>query len=193
MRMALGISDFLTMRSRDLRAALVGGHPVDPAAIENREYHGIALGLPRWIERLTWKKFTKTFHRDPETGALRGWNVRVVQTPLDDPAWEPQRRNDAPVTFGYYEVIPGEGVRMPLPAQHGLLIHYGLGGNPLWEAFGRARDPLVAVNAGSSELLLGWTYMDWGFVRVGTPSFFLLKRGPELGHLARPPRAPRRE
>ena len=48
-----------------------------------------------------------------------------------------------------------------------LLIDYGKSGT---------RDPLVAVKEGSSELLLGWTYLDLGVTRIGTPSFFVLER-----------------
>ena len=46
------------------------------------ENRGISLGLPAWVERLSWKKFAKAFHRDPRTQRLRGWNVRIEQGAL---------------------------------------------------------------------------------------------------------------
>ena len=46
------------------------------------------------------------------------------------------------------------------------------------------RDPIVAVNPGSADLLLGWSYLDLGRVQVGTPSFFSLERDVPLTHLA---------
>ncbi len=66
-----------TASHRALRDAIVHGHPVDPRALEGWAYRGTSLGLPRVVERLTWKTFQKTFYRDPFSGALRGWNVRL--------------------------------------------------------------------------------------------------------------------
>ena len=40
----------------------------------------------------------------------------------------------------------------------------------------RVRDPIVAVHAGSVAMLLGWSYVDLGFARMPTPSYFLLER-----------------
>ena len=48
------------------------------------------------------------------------------------------------------------------------------------------RDPLIALNPGSNQLLLGWSYADLGFARLGTPSYFLLERERPLGHIAYP-------
>jgi hypothetical protein len=40
----------------------------------------------------------------------------------------------------------------------------------------RMRDPIVALHEGSVDLLLGWSYLDLGFWRMPTPSYFLLER-----------------
>jgi len=146
--------DLLAMRRPQLAAALRGGHPIDPAALDDTAYRGISLGLPRWAERLSWKTFQKTFHRDPGSGALRGWNVRVEQRGLDAASVALVRRGE-PFTFGPYVV----------------------------------RDPIVALNEGSVELLLGWSYVDLGLLRVPTPSFFLLEREGPLAHVVAAPRA----
>ncbi len=151
-------ADFLSLSRRELRGLLASGHAIDPKALDESEYRGVSLGLPRPIVALTWLTFRKTFHRDPRTGRLRGWNVRMEQTGLEG-LRTPMRSGGAPRCFGHYEVKPNE---------RGLLIDYG--------RWARARDPIVALEAGSVERLLGWTYLDLGLARVCTPSFFLLER-----------------
>jgi len=178
--------DLLTMSRPELLAVLRNGHPIDPRDLDDTEYAGISLGLPEVVERLTWKKFKKTFHRDPRSGALRGWNVRIQQDGLDRP-WVPMYRGGEPKTFGHYQVVDPTGVPMPADCHGGLLIDYGRGGNRRFDAIGLTRDPVVAVNPGSAELLLGWSYIELGFTRFGTPSFFSLERDGELTHHVAPP------
>jgi hypothetical protein len=120
---------------------------------------------------MTWKKFKKVFHRDPVTKRLRGWNVRIVQDGLDAP-WTPKMRGDRPVTFGHFEVVQPSERRRRIPCR-GLLLDYGL-----------LRDPLVAMVEGSTELLLGWSYLELGFTWLKTPSFFALLRDVPLTHVA---------
>lgn len=155
---------------RQLRALLAAGHPIDPAALANTTYRGISLGLPAWVERLTWKKFTKAFHRDPRDGRLRGWNVRIEQDGLDRP-WRPRLRDGRPWTFGHFAVVS---------ERDRLLLDYGAGGNRRLDPLGLLRDPLVALRAGSVERLLGWSYLAIGPVDVPTPSYFLLERAEPL-------------
>ncbi len=183
--MALGRDDLLLLTGSELLNLLCGGHPIDAAELDDREYRGISLNLPGVVERLTWKKFRKTFHRDPRTGRLRGWNVRVQQSPLSDAAFEPMRKRGEPVTFGHYEVYDAEGYDMPAPASRGLMIDYGKGGNSRLDPTARLRDPIVSVN-GDVDLLLGWTFVDLGLTTVRTPSFFVLERDVELTHIALP-------
>lgn len=171
------------MNRRDLARALLAGHAIEPAALDNTQYRGVSLGLPRFIERLTWKTFRKVFHRDPATGQLRGWNVRLEQRGVDGPS-VPMLRGGRPFTFGHYQVVaPGERP-MPLGAYHGLLIDYGLAPHALFDVTRFLRDPIVAVNPGSVELLLGFTYVEIGTLRLATRSFFTLEReGPLQGPL----------
>ncbi len=178
-------SEFLALSKKQLLAELRRGHPIDPESLFDKEYKGTSLGLPGFVERLTWKKFKKTFHNDEQLGVLRGWNVRLVQNALDQPCI-PQQKNGVPMTFGHYHVVSPTGRRVPKGCDRGLLIDYGLGGNPFFELTGRMRDPLVALIPGDSNLLLGWSYLDLG-VCIGTPSFFTLEYDCPLGNVAVPP------
>lgn len=173
---------FLSMDRRQLAEALRRGHPIDPRALDDTAYRGISLGLPRWMEKLSWKTFQKTFHRDPATGALRGWNVRVEQRGLDA-ASTPLLRDGQPRTCWHYRVVDPAGRKVPRGCANGLLIDYTPDGGLL----ACVRDPLVAVNQGSVELLLGWSYVDLGLVRMGTSSYFLLEREGPLQHVASTP------
>jgi hypothetical protein len=166
------------MSRRALASTLREGHPIDPRALDDSEYRGISLGLPAWMERLSWKTFQKTFHRDPATGALRGWNVRVEQRGLDAPSVAKVRKG-APWTFGHYVVRPLDPASSPRGLQRGLVIDY----SPEGGLMGRMRDPLVALHEGSVQQLLGWSYMDLGFWRMPTPSYFLLEREAPLSRV----------
>lgn len=165
---------FLALRPRQLGQMLAAGHPIDPEKIAGHGYRGISLGLPDIAVRLSWRTFQKTFHRLPD-GRLVGWNVRVVQRGIEAPT-EPKEKRGAPWTFGYYEVVPSAGRRAPLAPESSLLIDYGRGGNGLFEPFRPMRDPLVALEPGRFDRLLGWSYVELGPFRISTPSYFLLER-----------------
>jgi len=181
--MTVTVEDLLTLDGPSLMDVLRGGHPIDPTSLDDTEYRGVSLGLPSVVERLSWKIFKKVFHRDRETGVLRGWNVRMKQTGSIDGPYEPQMRRGRRRTFGHYRVTSEEEHRVPFRTG-GLLIHYGLGKNAPLDPIRRVRDPLVALDAGSPELLFGWSYVDLGFTTVGTPSFFVLSRDVTLSHIA---------
>ncbi|HJL19021.1 MAG TPA: hypothetical protein RMH99_25385 [Sandaracinaceae bacterium LLY-WYZ-13_1] len=176
------LDDLVSMSGRRLDAVMRGGHPIDEDVLADRRYDGVSLNLPGFVEKLTWVKFAKMFRREAD-GSLRGWNARIEQTPLDRP-WELERRRGAPVTYGHYRVRPCDGYRLPRPYGAGLMLDYGVPANGPLDPTRRVRDPIVAVNEGDSTLLLGWTYVDLGLVRVPTPSFFALRRGVEIDHEA---------
>lgn len=176
------VDDWLALDRRGLAAALSDGHPIAPEALDDSRYVGLSLGMPGWVDRLAWKIFEKDFHRDPVTGLLRGWNVRLAQRDWrDDP--EPLLKHGEPITFGHYGVRVDPGTRRPAAVPGGLLLDYGAGDNPWWDPVRRVRDPLVAVHTGLSDLLLGWTWVDLGLGTLGTPSYFLLRRHGLLTHL----------
>lgn len=156
-------AELLRASRRELRALLESGHPVDPADLADTVYRGISLGLPAWVERLSWKKFAKAFHRDPRTGALRGWNIRIEQDGLDAP-WRVRTRGGRTWTFGHFAVVR---------EHERLVLDYGAGGALAMRA---VRDPLVALEAGSARVLLGRSDVALGPARLPTPSYFVLER-----------------
>ena len=176
-----------SLSGKGLRALLAQGHPVDPATLDNSQYRGVSLGIPQWVEKLAWTTFMKTFHRDPKTGALRGWNVRLEQTGLGSPIEYMHTRNGEPKTFGHFEVVDANPATMPAGCAAGLLIHYGRGGNGRLDPIRCLRDPLVSLMPDSTDRLLGASYLDLGF-RFMTPSYFLLERLGPLDHVAHSPR-----
>ncbi len=157
-----------------LRNCIVHGHPVDPRELEGWSYRGTSLGLPGLIERLTWKTFQKTFYREPSSGRLLGWNVRLEQDGIDAPS-RPKTRRGRPVTEWYYEVIEPGGVPLPDGFDRGLLIDYSRGQNPAG-IVRLVKDPLVALEAGDGGQLLGVSYLVLGQRCVQTPTYFTLER-----------------
>lgn len=170
----------LTMTPGALRGLLAEGHPIDPTRLDNTAYRGISLGLPRWVEHLSWKTFQKTFYRDPSTGHLRGWNVRVVQRGLDAPS-APRLRAGRPFTFGHYRVTAPDPARAPRGFDRGLVIDYGLAPHPRFDLGALLRDPIVALDPGSVDRLLGASFVALGAHHLATPSFFLLEREGPIG------------
>lgn len=173
--MTLTRDSLLRASNAELARALAAGRAFDPQTLVGWTFHGTSLGLPAWIERLTWKTFAKAFVRDPDK-RLRGWNVRCQQaTP---PTWQPRTRNNTPVTFGHFEVVLE-------PRTGGVLLDYGRGKNRRLDPVGTVRDPLVALDD-RSDLLLGQSLVEIAGRRIATPSYFLLERGTPVTHVARP-------
>ncbi len=166
--------DLRTASHRTLRDHIVGGHPIDPHALEGWAYRGTSLGMPTVIEKLTWKTFQKTFYRDPSSGRLLGWNVRLEQDGLDAPS-RPKMRGGLPVTEWNYEVIEPTGVPMPRGFDRGLVIDYGRAVNPPG-TMRFIKDPLVALVPGSADELLGVSYLVVAGRCIETPTYFTLER-----------------
>lgn len=161
-----------TASRAELRRHIVEGHPIDPGALEGYAYRGTSLGLPRVVERATWKTFQKTFWRHPD-GRLLGWNVRLEQDGIDAPS-RPKQRRGMPVTEWPYEVIAPGGVHMPEGFGRGLIIDYSRAPNLLTQRL--VKDPLVALEPGDAGALLGVSYLVIGGRSIETPTYFTLER-----------------
>ncbi len=154
---------------RELKQRLGRGHPVDPRAIEGWAYRGISLGLPRAVERLTWKTFQKVFWREPESGRLLGWNVRLEQDGVTAPS-RPRQRRGAPWTTWFFEVCS---------TGDGLVIDYSRGPNPPFDTIRLVKDPLVSLEPGDADVLLGVSRLG----PLDTPTYFLLEREHPVDHV----------
>ena len=153
---------------RELARAMAAGRAFDPAASAGWSSRGTSLGLPHLIERLTWVKFAKAFHRDPGASFVRGWNVRCEQDRLDAP-WRPQLRGGIPITFGDFVVES---------TARGVVLDYRVDRTPLRVL----RDPIVALDDAAS-VLLGRSLVALGPACLPTPAYFLLERDRPLDSL----------
>jgi len=183
------LDDLLAMDRHGLRAIVDRAHPLDRTVLEGRQYLGIDLSLPHFVNRLLWKTFRKTFVRDELTGGLRGWNVRMQQRGWDPgTSQEPMVRPDGqPWTFAHYAVADARGRRSPGGWQGADVLDYGGMGNPLGEAL--AYTPLVAVNAGDMDLLLGWEVFKLGPVFLPLPDFWALRVEGPVQHVVPAPQS----
>jgi hypothetical protein len=168
---------------RGWRDLLREGRDFDPSAIEGATYRGVSLGLPRLLERLTWTTFQKAFFRDTTTGVLRGWNVRLEQRGVASASVPRTLHDGRPRTFGHFVVVPPPQGRGWRGLCRGLLLDYGSGKNARFDAIRLLRDPIVQVNDGSADLLFGWSYVDLGWLKLPTPSYFTLEREGPVGYV----------
>lgn len=177
----LTFDDLQQLDSAQLHAIVARAHPLDLTAIEGMQYQGVDLSLPPFVNKLLWKTFRKAFLRDPDTGALRGWNVRMEQHGIEGPR-VPKLRGGAPWTFGHYEVRQAAGLRFPWGWQGAHYLDYGVVGNPFGESL--AYTPLVAVNEGDMSLLLGWEVFKLGPLFVPLKDYWALRLEGPIDHVA---------
>lgn len=166
-------SDLWQYNNKQLRQVISEGHAVTADELAGWEYRGVALGLPRFVEMLTWKTFVKAFWRDPGADYVHGWNGRLVQTGLDGEIVFKQKAGK-PFTFGPY-LVTTLPPKLPFVLQAGVLLDYSFGGGFLAGTH-QVRDPLVALNPGDPTQLLGCSYVQLGRWQVPTPSYFTLER-----------------
>ncbi len=159
------------MSVTELREVFRNGVSFNPSRLEDTEYVGVSLGLPSVVERLSWTTFMKVFHRDGDI--VRGWNVRLRQTGIDG-AVEPLLRSGVPHTFGHFLVRRSNtGERRSHSPSTVLLDYTAFLQSP---ALMLMRDPLVSLDGGLGDRLLGFSYVALGCTTVRTPSFFVLQR-----------------
>lgn len=175
--MTITLDRLLTMTSSELMAIVAAGAPLDLEALADSSYTGVDLSMPSLFHRLAWRSFRKTFHRDPVTGVLRGWNVMVEQTGWASPPAPRRDRQGRPRTFGHYEVRAARGLPFPRGWRGAHYLDYRFAGNHLWDVPARwGYCPLVAVEPGRSDLLLGWEVFRVAGVAVPIPDFWALQR-----------------
>jgi hypothetical protein len=186
----LSLDDLIAMDAEQLQAVIDRGYALDTDAMADTQYLGVDLSLPPLLSRLMWKTFRKTFHQDPETGVLRGWNVRMEQTGVTGPRVPMTDKHGRPITFGHYHVCSAKGVRFPKGWRGGHFLDYGIAGNTFLDLARLGYTPLVAVNEGSSELLLGWEIFRVGPAFLPMKLYWALQKDGALEQVVPPPLAP---
>jgi len=181
------LTDLMAMNRAQLHAVLLAGHPLDPDALAGHQYLGVDLSLPGWARKLLWHSFRKTFVRDGDV--VRGWNVRMEQRGIDGPQ-QPLRGRHGPITFGHYRIASATEGMFPGGYQGTHYLDYGNAHNSFFDLARLGCTPLVAVNAGSQDLLLGWEVFKLGPVMLPLPLYWALRREGPLDDVVAPPRAP---
>lgn len=175
--MATTLDDLIAMSNEERYAIVARGSPLDLEALADTSYTGVDLSMPAIFHRLLWRSFRKTFHRDRARGCLRGWNVKVEQTGWDSPPAPKRDGRGKPLTFGHYEVRSAAGQRFPRGWSGGHYLDYRVAGNRFLDFPARAGFcPLVSVNPGQSDLLLGWEVFRLGSLLVPLGDFWALTR-----------------
>lgn len=173
------LEDLMAMNAADLHQVLLAGHPLDADAMTNTQYLGVDLSLPGVVRKLLWHTFRKTFHRDEALGELRGWNVRMKQTGIDGEQTPMRDGRGNLKTFGHYRLRSVDDRSFPKDYVGAHFLDYAAAGNLLPDLARLGRTPLVAVNAGSSELLLGWEVFCVAGIDLPLPLYWALRlQGP---------------
>lgn len=183
----MNADDLFGQRPAALRDAFRQGYAITPDDVAGYAYRGVSLGLPDALVRLSWLTFQKVFVRDTERNLVRGFNVRLEQHGRNAPSVPRERgRKGAavPWTFGHFAVVRAQGRTRP-EWDRGVLLDYGAFGPPRLPS---AQDPLVSLRPGSADLLLGFTYLAVGPLRIPTPSYFTLEREAEATFSPQPTR-----
>ena len=169
------LEDLREMHPRELGALFGRGHGVAFESIGTADYRGVSLGIPHLVERMFWTTFVKSFRWNPQERRLHGWNVRLEQTGLNGPVRPLRDKAGAVACFGPFEVLSIPTSSDEEHTDSGLLLHYGLGAPGGYSPLQHLRDPVVSMDAGGAQVLLGRTFIDLGF-SIPTPSYFLLER-----------------
>ena len=170
--------ELAALTKRELDQVFAAGSPPETASITGFEFLG--FNHPRATAMLGIRKFVKVFYLD-ESGRPFGCNTPVVQNGLAA-QWIHRPSADNPKRYAFFQVLTGEA--------DGLLLDYGRGGNPPWDASNILRDYLVRPDADNNDLLLGKAF----FVVAGTRlahSYFIIERSrplPDAEALASRPR-----
>jgi hypothetical protein len=186
----LTLDDLLTMTVAELHAILERGHPLEPDVLAGRQYLGVDLTLPKTLHKLLWQTFRKTFVRDEQSGEVRGWNVKLEQQGIAGPQVPLTNRRGEPITFGHYRIRSAAGIRFPKGWRGPHFLDYTQAGNERFDPAALGYAPLVAVNAGNQDLLLGWEVLKLGPVLLPIPSYWALRYEGPVDRVIAPPRAP---
>lgn len=187
MSQILTLDDLLKMDKKQIKNVFLNGHPLDYKQMEGYQYLGIDVGMPKWFHKYFWKTFRKTFYRDPETQVLRGWNVRMEQTGIDGKRITKKKKDGSDFTFAHYHVQSAKGLKFPKGWQGSDFLNYKAGENTnAGEAAGYT--PLVAINEGDMNLLLGWEVLKFGPLFIPMSDYWILVKDGPIEKVVLPPK-----
>jgi hypothetical protein len=184
----LTLEDLMSMNSSQLHEIMLRGHPLDPEQLAGRQYLGVDLSMPGWARKILWHTFRKTFVKDEAAGDVRGWNVRMEQRGVNGPQVPMTNRRGQPVTFGHYRIRSAKDVKFPKGWAGADYLDYGVAGNLFTDPARFAYAPLVAVNEGRYDLLLGWEVVKLGPALLPLPLYWALRVEGPVEHVVAPPR-----
>lgn len=167
------LESLLALDRRGLADRFARGRPLSaeslaallPSTRDGARFRGVSLGLPRLIERLTWKLFAKDVV--VVDGRLQGWNVRVQQPAQTDAMSLLSCPLQARATFAPFTLSNDD--------DGAAVIDYRRSGNlfPLSHTI----DPLVAID--DDAVLLGVSDLHVAGRVQRTPTWFaLFREGP---------------
>ena len=171
----LTLEDLMAMDAKALHEVLLRGYPLEPEQLAGKAFVGVDLSLPDIARKILWHTFRKTFTRDESTGDVRGWNVRMEQHGVNGARIPMRNRKGKPITFGHYIVRKTDGIEFPQNYRGTHYLDYGTVGNPFLDVARLGFTPLVAVNEGSQDLLLGWEVFRVAGKFVPMPLYWALR------------------
>jgi choline dehydrogenase-like flavoprotein len=171
----LTLEDLMGMDAKALHEVLLRGFPLKPDELAGKAYLGVDLSLPDIARKILWHTFRKTFTRDESTGEIRGWNVRMEQHGINGARIPMRNRRGQAITFGHYLVQERNEIEFPQNYRGTHYLDYGNVGNPFLDLARLGFTPLVAVNDGSQDLLLGWEVFRVSGKFVPMPLYWALR------------------
>lgn len=186
---ALTLEDLTTLTGKQLHAIIDAAHPFDEDAVAGNMFLGTDLSMPAIGQKLLWQTFRKTFLRDEQHGDVRGWNVRMEQRGLHGAQVPMRRRDGSQKTFAHYRVRDARAHRWPRGWRGEQYLDYKVAGNGFADRW--TFTPLVAVNEGSSDLLLGWEIFKVAGRLISPSMYWALQLDGPIDEIATPKHEPR--
>lgn len=177
--------NLLEMNKEQVAEVFWRGHPLDLDQLDNSHYLGVDLGMPSWFHKFFWKTFRKTFYYDAELQVLRGWNVKLEQTGWDNPLIAKKNKEGEDFSFAHYVVESAKGKQFPKNWSGDYFLNYSSLNNNFGENL--AYTPLVAVNEGDMDLLIGWEIFKIGSLFIPLNDHWVLKREGPLQQIVEAP------
>ncbi|MEI2701560.1 MAG: hypothetical protein V9E83_04060 [Baekduia sp.] len=185
---ALTLDDLMSLTGRQLHRILDAAHPFDEDAVAGHHFVGADLSMPALGHKLLWQTFRKSFVRDEQHGDVRGWNTRMEQRGIHGAQVPMLRRDGSDKTFAHYRVRDARTQRWPRGWHGEQYLDYKVAGNGIGDRW--TFTPLVAVNEGSSELLLGWEIFKVAGRLISPSMYWALQRGGPVEQPVAPKHAP---